>query len=529
MTRHGLWLGVALLLLAVGVTSSVLVARSIARSNDNQDRQRFNATSEQVASTLRLAIQRQQDLVNNATSLVHAAPTMSNADFVRWNSRVRLDERAQDTSLAFVSMVRASELRAVTRRIKRDPPRFAQSGPPTEVSPPGRRPFYCFVSLSTKPMPGLTTPILLDICSPSWPASDDLLKARDSGVGNYTPVTVQKRTFLGVQSPVYRGTVKPKTVAGRRKAMVGWVIMIILPASVLERALVGHPDTSATIRYRDAGSDVSFSRGKAPSGGRAATLAAGTGWTVRVRGARADRGLLAGHEASMILFAGIGLTGLLSLLVLVLGTGRTRARRLVRLKTNELSHLALHDSLTDLPNRALVMERAEKLVVRAGKGHDDIAALFIDVDGFKQINDEYGHAAGDAVLKAVGRRLKGVVRERDTVGRLGGDEFVVLLESTSGGATPEMVAERLVEKLHEPIALEPEGRLISVSASIGIATGSRDNADELLRDADLALYSAKEAGKDRYVLYQAGVRADPAARPNALTTRPSPRREGLSG
>ena len=132
------------------------------------------------------------------------------------------------------------------------------------------------------------------------------------------------------------------------------------------------------------------------------------------------------------------------------------------------------------------------------------AACFVDVDSFKQINDVYGHAAGDHLLKVVATRLMSAVREEDVVGRLGGDEFVVLLDSSAGHAPPDLVAERLVQTLRNPVTFE-DGTVASASASVGIAVGSRRTVDQLLRDADLALYAAKAAGKDRYMLFEAGM------------------------
>jgi diguanylate cyclase (GGDEF)-like protein len=172
----------------------------------------------------------------------------------------------------------------------------------------------------------------------------------------------------------------------------------------------------------------------------------------------------------------------------------------------QLSHRALHDALTELPNRALVLDRATQLLARARRAMRPAAALYIDVDGFKQVNDTFGHAAGDELLCAVAARLSGVVRESDTVGRMGGDEFVILLDSPMLDVGPELVAERLLEVLRQPVELDAAGgRRVLISASIGIAVGEQTTADDLLRDADMALYAAKQAGKDRVVVFESSM------------------------
>jgi diguanylate cyclase (GGDEF)-like protein len=143
------------------------------------------------------------------------------------------------------------------------------------------------------------------------------------------------------------------------------------------------------------------------------------------------------------------------------------------------------------------------MLARARRSRTPVAALYVDIDGFKHINDSFGHATGDELLSVVAARLSGIVREADTVGRLGGDEFVVLLEDHTLDAGPELVAERMCQVLGQPIDLQgTKGRTVSVTASIGIALGQRDSADDLLRDADFALYEAKGAGKNRWVMFE---------------------------
>jgi diguanylate cyclase (GGDEF)-like protein/PAS domain S-box-containing protein len=168
-----------------------------------------------------------------------------------------------------------------------------------------------------------------------------------------------------------------------------------------------------------------------------------------------------------------------------------------------LAHQALHDPLTGLPNRTLILDRADQMLVRARRDFRPTAALFVDLDNFKDINDTLGHEAGDLVLQGVANRFVAVLRAGDTVGRLGGDEFVVLAEGTSLTAGPEMVAERLLSILREPFVIEGyEGTSLTLSASIGIAAGDRDSAEDLLRDADIALYRAKALGKSRFTSFE---------------------------
>lgn len=174
-------------------------------------------------------------------------------------------------------------------------------------------------------------------------------------------------------------------------------------------------------------------------------------------------------------------------------------------REEELAFLATHDPLTGLPNRTLILDRVEQMLARSTRNQTPVAALFIDVDNFKTINDTLGHGVGDELLRAVAARLEGVVRHADALGRLGGDEFVVIAEELSLAAGPELVAERLLEALKHPFKLGAEETRLTVTASIGIAVGERGSAEELLRDADIAMYRAKWDGKNGYAVFETGM------------------------
>jgi diguanylate cyclase (GGDEF)-like protein len=175
-------------------------------------------------------------------------------------------------------------------------------------------------------------------------------------------------------------------------------------------------------------------------------------------------------------------------------------------REEELSFLATHDPLTELPNRTLILDRVEQMLARSARNQTPVAALFIDLDNFKSVNDTLGHGVGDELLQAVAARLDGAIRDADALGRLGGDEFVVIVDELTLEVGPELVAERLLDALDEPFKLgEDQETRVTVTASIGIAAGDRISAEELLRDADIAMYRAKWDGKHRYVVFEEGM------------------------
>jgi diguanylate cyclase (GGDEF)-like protein len=172
-----------------------------------------------------------------------------------------------------------------------------------------------------------------------------------------------------------------------------------------------------------------------------------------------------------------------------------------RKQIDELSRQAFHDSLTDLPNRSLFADRLGHALARTRRGNRAVAVLLLDLDGFKEINDNYGHEAGDKVLIAVAQRLRGCLRPGDTVARLGGDEFTILLEDIASVSEATRVAERIESSLQTPFVVE--GHETRVTTSIGIALNEPGHGDPstLLRNADAAMYRAKHGGSGRYEVF----------------------------
>ena len=168
---------------------------------------------------------------------------------------------------------------------------------------------------------------------------------------------------------------------------------------------------------------------------------------------------------------------------------------------DKLDHLAHHDNLTGLPNRMLLQDRLEQAIAMAERQRQKFALLFIDLDGFKRVNDEMGHAVGDEVLRIVGQRLLAVIRGMDTVARLGGDEFVIILTDIRRGENAGLVAEKVIESLSQPYLVADLS--LSLSASIGVSIYPNDVlvANELLRTADEAMYKAKRGGKRQVKFY----------------------------
>jgi diguanylate cyclase (GGDEF)-like protein len=173
----------------------------------------------------------------------------------------------------------------------------------------------------------------------------------------------------------------------------------------------------------------------------------------------------------------------------------------------QLSHQALHDPLTGLANRALLMERLAQALARTERRPSSVAVLFLDIDRFKTINDNFGHEVGDSVLACIGDRLRKALRPEDMASRFGGDEFVVLCEDLEDDRHVVTIANRIGRSISEPISLEAGEVVVTTSIGIAAARGIRDRPEVLLRDADAAVYRAKERGRDRFEFFDQRMRA----------------------
>lgn len=213
----------------------------------------------------------------------------------------------------------------------------------------------------------------------------------------------------------------------------------------------------------------------------------------------------------------------------------------LNLQKDSLAYKAHHDALTGLPNRALFNDRLEQAITKARRHKEEIAIFFIDLDHFKEINDTLGHEMGDEVLKFFAQRLKDSVRTEDTIARMGGDEFMVIMENLQSSDAISVVANKIVSIVKEPIVLGEKTLHLGTSIGISVYPHNGESSEILLKNADSAMYKAKDAGRDNYQFYTPEMKAyaqkrketetmlQDAIRDNALTLKYAPRFNATQG
>ena len=509
---HRRWMLLAWALLAIGVAASLGGAalwRSSVRANA---RQGFQVTATDVSETLETLVLRDTDFVKTLRSVLTLQPHMSATRFEQWLSELSKERQLGGLGATVVEAVPASELAVFQARRAADPAFRTLVGGTIVPVPHSSRGRYCLLSAGgaeTPYSPAVGEVLEGDWCDPSsaigsYPAGTSTTASvehavTDSGQFVVYPVTAQGFTTVFIEAAFYRHGAALASVA------VSFDI-----GALIDEAVGPHRGLSVSLYHRNPGQPaepigVVGAAAKDALSHRAALDIDGRWWAL-VRGAAVVHGLAATTQGLLVLAIGLPLTLLVCALVMVLARSRERALGMVREKTGQLQHQALHDALTGLPNRILALDRAQQMLARARRQHTAVAALYIDLDGFKHVNDTFGHAAGDELLRIVADRLQAAIRDSDTAARLGGDEFVALLEEAPTDAGPELIAERVLEVLRQPYNLgDTLDRRLSITASVGIASGPHLHADELLRDADLALYQAKLTGRDRFSLFESSM------------------------
>lgn len=464
------------------------------------ERRSFELATSEITSSLSLALQRYADLVTGAGAYVVDHPDPTNAGLMRWMEITNAAERHPELrGLGIAVIVPDADLIAYALRAEADPSGPLGDGGLFAPIPTGPRPFYCFVDSVWSSPETLVPPLPagLDLCA--LELGSVILKARDSGTGALTSTDLGGGDrLLIVYSPVYADGVVPASLKARRASFIAAIGTALDPNALLASVAHAHPDFGVELSYRDEFVDLTFTAGRVQVGAQTSLASLQDGWEVQVTGAplRVD-----GSDGApmLILLVGLGASLMLAILVYVLGTSRSRALRVVRDKTDLLRHQALHDSLTGLPNRSLILNRLEHLLTRATRNGGAVIALLIDLDEFKIVNDTLGHAQGDELLRVVGVRLRSALRDADTVGRLGGDQFVALLDASDLAATqPMLIAERVLDVMRQPFELTMHSQVpVRITASVGVATSDGRTGRDLIRNADFALFQAKSAGKNR--------------------------------
>ncbi len=497
--RNRVWAAVAVLCVAGGAVGSVLGAHAVARSDAAEARQAFPRTSAGIASTLELAIQHDEDLIIGASTFFAGNPRASAAEFSAWVNWAQVLRRYPELEkLGFVALVRASELAAFEARIAGHAlkPTLAlrtslRSAAILHGVPAGARPYSCLASVELARNPAEHTRTGRDYCA----ATPALLSSRDSRLSIYTPASVRRSQGLSVEAPVYSGNLPPATIVGRRAAFAGWLREVLVPGVVLQQALQGHPDYAVRLRYKAGPSNVVFTAGSSQPSAQSSAMNLHNGWTLRTSGPPpATASVLTDGGALALLIVGGLLSLLVGLLVFILGTGRRAQDAAPEIRKRP--HSDLYDALTGLPNRALTLDRAERMVARTGRQSGMLAgALFIDIDWFKDVNDKLGRAAGDQLLRIVARTAGGRGARGGHRRSFAGDEFVVLVESAARGVRLDSLARRMIEALHKPVELDDFGPRFFSTASIGVAFGRYATPDDLLRDAQLALTAPRRRAR----------------------------------
>ena len=508
--------------LVLGLAASILGALQWRSYITGQQDRQVATTTETARASLTGAIQRDEDLIATLGGLVASGAPMSNAELGRLYRHVPAMRDAGVVSVQYIERVPAGSLGAFEAQVRADPPAgvavsaaaLAAEGPRVDycltrdavVSPSGTRDLT--PAEQTAERAALVNQ--LDYCTGS--TASVFARTEVTGAQAVTDLRPSLDRALHTSSadrlfdlvlPIYAPRAPLGSSGERADALLGWVDGVFCTVPILQPVVGGTSGVTVTLSYAGrSGPFLVASAGPRRSGATEHTVAVGP--EGRWRAAISVVPNASATVQGVGVLADLVVIVLLVALIVVLFRSRRRAFEAIERKNAELQHRALHDSLTGLPNRDLVVQRAKDFLERAERDARGVAAFVIDLDSFNGVNDTYGHRAGDEVLSSVADRLADTLGPEDTLGRMAGDEFVVLASGDSLAAGPEVLAERLLAQLSSPFELScvpAPVALVRLGATIGVATGSGQSAEDLLRNAHIALSDAKRAGRHRFAVF----------------------------
>jgi diguanylate cyclase (GGDEF)-like protein len=531
--RRRRWTGIALVAVVctVGLAGSCAATTAVDRAQQRHAGQLMDQYADEVGRAVTNETDRYRDTLSDAAAAVGAQSNLTAADFAEITSRLNRQRLPGATGVALVVPAGDAQIAAVEASWRS----HGASG--LTLTAAGAANEHMF-SIFNRSLDGSVMAPGRDLSQVPEPA-DALHVSRATGqiTASRTYVLLKDRalpdheqqmSFL-FAAPVYGGLGTPDV--GRFR---GWMIMAMRGGDLIEETLQSQSRAAVSVTLTDLSTSppTIVARPQTVAGPQAGSLTrertilvGQRRWHLRLAPTDATLATTNRRMPALTLGITILITMLVAAMAGILAGARNRAmgqvdrataalrddirrRETVELqlreRENELRHLALHDPLTGLANRNLFHERVEHAIATHSRGVTTPMVLFIDLDGFKQINDSLGHSAGDTVLTEAAARLRECMRVGDTVSRFGGDEFAVLAEQITTVDEAEIIADRILRALQRPI--DVDGMAHHITASIGVALHQPDDstADTIIHNADKAMYAAKAAGKDHYVIAQTG-------------------------
>lgn len=515
-------LSLALIVLVVGLFGSLLAAWTVQRTIDDDAIDAFNKVCDEITLQIRERLTAYALLLQGGQALFAASDSVDRDEWRTYAQTVRAEETVPGhLGFGFTLLVRPDELEAHVAAVR------AEGFPDYRITPPGPRDPYSSI-LYLEPFDERNRRAFgYDMFSePVRRAAME--QARDTGEPALTgkvilvqegETDIQAGTLMYV--PVYRRGAPLGTLEERRAALLGWVYNpyrmrdlmsgIVPDWQILGRETLdlhiydGKEPTPEHLLFDSQPVHEHPQQGTLLHTSRTINFN-GRDWLLVFDGEAAEE-QIDYLPAWITLAGGLVISTLLFGLLIALSK-RSEAVRLAEGYAAQIRGMAFYDSLTGLPNRRLLDDRLGMALAAGHRKHMLGALLMLDLDNFKPLNDEHGHAAGDLLLKEVARRLLACVRETDTVARLGGDEFVIVLpvlgsDATAARAGAMEVAAKILASLARPYAVQtaPDARTIEhhCTCSIGITlfSGDESNHSAILKRADAAMYDAKQSGRNR--------------------------------